>query len=259
MRKMMEGVVLLGTGRRAMLDGYTAAGKTGTAQKVDHRTGRYGSKYVASFIGFAPVNQPAVTVAVILDSAAGLHQGGQVSAPVFQRVAQQVLEYLHVPHDTELRNQNRLLMQAAVKDRDLEEDSPDHPGEVLQEAETADASSGSPAPAPAASPGTQLVLAARVQPAFVPQAQAATIPVGPAGALQAPGQPGPEPRAGVIVNMDTVVVPSLLGKSMRSAVEAVQESGMVLDAHGSGVAREQSPLPGARVPRGGRVAVRFAR
>ena len=60
------------------------------------------TKYVASFAGFAPINNPAIMVAVILDSAVGLHQGGQVSAPVFQRMAQQVLEYLHMPHDVEL-------------------------------------------------------------------------------------------------------------------------------------------------------------
>ena len=100
MRQMMQRVVLHGTGRKAMLEGYSSAGKTGTAQKVDPATGAYSrTKYVASFAGFAPINNPAVTVAVILDSAVGLHQGGQVAAPVFQRITQQVLEYMHVPHD----------------------------------------------------------------------------------------------------------------------------------------------------------------
>jgi cell division protein FtsI (penicillin-binding protein 3) len=104
MKKMMEGVVLFGTARRAILDGYTVAGKTGTAQKVDPATGAYSkTKYVASFIGFSPVNTPAITIAVILDSPIGLHQGGQVCAPVFKRIAQQVLEYLHVPHDLDVK------------------------------------------------------------------------------------------------------------------------------------------------------------
>jgi len=81
MKKMMEGVVLFGTARRAILNGYSVAGKTGTAQKVDPATGVYSkTKYVASFIGFAPVNTPAITIAVILDSPVGLHQGGQVCA-----------------------------------------------------------------------------------------------------------------------------------------------------------------------------------
>src|SRR6202140_2388945 len=103
MRQMMQGVVLHGTGTKAKLIGYSSAGKTGTGQKVDPATHAYSrTKYVGSFAGFAPINNPAVTVAVILDSAVGLHQGGQVSAPVFRRITQQVLEYMHVPHDVEL-------------------------------------------------------------------------------------------------------------------------------------------------------------
>ena len=80
MRSMMEKVVFEGTGRKAILEGYSAAGKTGTAQKVDPATGAYSkTKYIGSFAGFAPVNNPQIVVAVILDSAVGLHQGGQVS------------------------------------------------------------------------------------------------------------------------------------------------------------------------------------
>jgi len=130
MRSMMQKVVLEGTGRKAILEGYTSAGKTGTAQKVDPATGAYSkTKYVGSFAGFAPVNNPQIVVAVILDSAVGLHQGGQISAPVFRRVAQQVLEYLHTPHDLPLApNRQLLLAQAKMKDKDLEEGTPDHPG-----------------------------------------------------------------------------------------------------------------------------------
>src|SRR6202165_1836623 len=137
MRSMMQKVVLEGTGRKAILEGYTSAGKTGTAQKVDPATGAYSkTKYVGSFAGFAPVNNPQIVVAVILDSAVGLHQGGQVSAPVFRRVAQQALEYLHVPHDLPLAPQHQLLLGSAkARDKDLEEGTPDHPGEPLETAE----------------------------------------------------------------------------------------------------------------------------
>src|SRR5579863_8341304 len=111
MRSMMEKVVLEGTGRKAVLEGYSSAGKTGTAQKVDPATGAYSkTKYIGSFAGFAPVNNPQIVVAVILDSAVGLHQGGQVSAPVFRRISQQVLEYMHVPHDMPLAPQHQLLL-----------------------------------------------------------------------------------------------------------------------------------------------------
>ncbi len=264
MRQMMEGVVLFGTARRAILDGYTSAGKTGTAQKVDPKTGRYGSKYVASFIGFAPVNNPSVTVAVIIDSAVGLHQGGQICAPVFARVAQDVLAYLHVAHDTELKtNPQRLLLRASVKDRDLEEGSPDHFGEPLQWAENATlpvAPSANNVVLPSEQVGGR-VTGARLVPAshssLIPSAQAAVAPS--AAPLGSPAQPGPTAAAGVVVSVDGVVVPSFAGKSLRGAIEAAEQAGIVLDVQGSGIAREQSPAPGTRVPPGGKVAIRFAR
>src|SRR5277367_3804774 len=102
MRKMMEDVVLIGTAHEAVhLNGYSAAGKTGTAQKIDPATRTYSkTKFVASFVGFAPVNNPAIAVAVIMDSPDhSMHMGAQASAPVFQDLAQQILEYLGVPHD----------------------------------------------------------------------------------------------------------------------------------------------------------------
>jgi cell division protein FtsI (penicillin-binding protein 3) len=100
LRDMMESVILEGTGKPAKLDGYTAAGKSGTAQKIDPATGRYSpNQYVASFVGFAPVNTPVVTILVVLDSPVGLHYGGDVGGPVFKRISEQVLAYLVVSHD----------------------------------------------------------------------------------------------------------------------------------------------------------------
>lgn len=100
MRQMLEGVVLNGTGKLARLDGYTAAGKTGTAQKFDIATGHYSAhNLIASFVGFAPINTPVITILVQLDSPEGAHEGGMVAAPTFKRVAQQVLAYMDVPHD----------------------------------------------------------------------------------------------------------------------------------------------------------------
>jgi cell division protein FtsI (penicillin-binding protein 3) len=152
MRQMMQGVVLHGTGTKARLIGYSSAGKTGTAQKVDPATHAYShTKYVATFAGFAPVNNPAVTIAVVLDSAVGLHQGGQVSAPVFTRIAQQVLEYLHTPHDLEIpANRQVLLAREKTSEKDLEEGSPDHPGEEL---DVADAAPSDAVPFPAVQRG----------------------------------------------------------------------------------------------------------
>jgi cell division protein FtsI/penicillin-binding protein 2 len=96
-RKMLEGVVLQGTGKAAQMGGYRAAGKTGTAQKVDEKTKRYSqTKYVASFAGFAPVDNPEVACIVSIDEPIGAHHGGDVAAPIFARVVAEALRTLGV-------------------------------------------------------------------------------------------------------------------------------------------------------------------
>jgi cell division protein FtsI (penicillin-binding protein 3) len=96
-----EDVVLSGTARRAALEGYRAAGKTGTAQKAVN--GRYApNKYMASFIGFAPLPAPRITVLVQIDEPQGSHYGGEVCAPVFKAIAQESLLQLKVPPDRDL-------------------------------------------------------------------------------------------------------------------------------------------------------------
>jgi cell division protein FtsI (penicillin-binding protein 3) len=270
MRSMMQKVVLEGTGRKATLEGYSSAGKTGTGQKVDPATGVYSkTKYVATFAGFAPVNNPQIVVAVILDSAVGPHQGGQVSAPVFHRIAQQVLEYLHVPHDLPLMPKHQLLLaQSKIKDEDLADDTPDHPGEPLETAEVdglgpdtsnsvrtrPEHDSKSPSPATTERP-TSVVQAAVREP----------LATTPANANQ-PAQPKPAPAPTKLAASGTVVldveqggieVPSFVGKTVRGAVEAAQDAGLELDAVGSGVARQQTPAAGTHVPAGSRVTVQF--
>ena len=106
MRKMMEGVVLYGSGTPAQLNGYSSGGKTGTAQKIDPATHTYSrTMHIASFAGIAPVNNPVISVAVVIDnpSKGPSYYGTAVSAPVFAEVAQTVLEYLSVPHDIEVQ------------------------------------------------------------------------------------------------------------------------------------------------------------
>lgn len=92
-RSMLESVVLEGTAKAATIDGYRVAGKTGTAQKVIGR-GYAANKYIASFVGFAPVKDPVLAAAVVLDEPWPLYHGGEVAAPVFSRIASQILLYL---------------------------------------------------------------------------------------------------------------------------------------------------------------------
>jgi cell division protein FtsI/penicillin-binding protein 2 len=270
MKQMMQGVVLHGTGKKAILEGYSSAGKTGTAQKVDPSTHAYShTKYVASFAGFAPINDPAITVAVILDSAVGLHQGGQVSAPVFQRVTQQVLEYLHTPHDVELPPSRQVLLaERRVKDQDVEEGSPDRLGDTLDAADIPP-TDASDQPAVASAASSPNITASVVMPAALRQAEPAVPAVPKQNQTARPeDKPGASPLPVHLQSSGTVVleveqggiaVPSFLGKSVRAAIEMAQESGLDLDVVGSGLAREQSPPPGSHVASGSQVTVTFGR
>jgi cell division protein FtsI/penicillin-binding protein 2 len=102
LKAMLESVVLKGTGKAAQITGYRAAGKTGTAQKLNEATGRYWSdRFVASFAGFAPVDHPEIACVVSIDDPIGLHHGGDVAAPVFARVVSDTLRLLGVPAEEE--------------------------------------------------------------------------------------------------------------------------------------------------------------
>ena len=112
LRGMLEGVTLNGTAKKAQLDGYSAAGKTGTAQKIDPKTKAYSStKFVGSFVGFAPVSNPQVAIIVVIDEPAGAYHGGDVAAPVFREVAEQVLPALNVMPDIETKSAPDLIAQ----------------------------------------------------------------------------------------------------------------------------------------------------
>ncbi len=86
-----------GTGKLAAVDGFTVAGKTGTAQKIDNETGRYSrDRFISSFIGFVPSDSPELVILIIIDEPKGVSWGGSVAAPVFHRIAEQALRYMHV-------------------------------------------------------------------------------------------------------------------------------------------------------------------
>lgn len=103
MRDILMGVIERGTGKKARLKMYTAAGKTGTAQKVEEG-GRYShSKFIASFLGFAPAVDPKVVILVMVDEPGPVYYGGTVAAPVFGRIAEEVLKYMKVEPDGKRR------------------------------------------------------------------------------------------------------------------------------------------------------------
>jgi cell division protein FtsI (penicillin-binding protein 3) len=110
--EMMVGVTEgNGTGVQARVDGFSVAGKTGTAQKADPKTGRYSRDgFVASFVGFVPARQPVLAMAVTIDEPMVEHMGGAVAGPVFRRIAEAALNYLGVtPEGTRVADLQKLV------------------------------------------------------------------------------------------------------------------------------------------------------
>jgi cell division protein FtsI (penicillin-binding protein 3)/stage V sporulation protein D (sporulation-specific penicillin-binding protein) len=99
MMAMLKGVVLEGTGTQAAIPGYTVAGKTGTAAKIES-SGRYStSRYVASFVGMVPATKPEFVVMVMVDEPRGNFYGGVVAAPAFAEIARFNLQHFEIPPD----------------------------------------------------------------------------------------------------------------------------------------------------------------
>ena len=224
MRNMLEGVVLNGTGTFARLDGYTSAGKTGTAQKIDPDTGRYSpTQLIASFVGFAPINNPAVTILVQLDSPSiGSHMGGAAAGPVFKQVAEQTLAYLNVPHDEALSPKALRARRGAA-------------------AQPAPADVSDFDPVQVESPGEPEI---EGQPPV-------SAPVPPAASDSAPTVE--------IAEGQGVQLPTLTGKTVRQVMEICQKLGVNPVFVGEGIAQQQQPEAGAVTRRGGSVTVWFGR
>ncbi|OGW75439.1 MAG: hypothetical protein A2Z72_06490 [Omnitrophica bacterium RBG_13_46_9] len=98
-KELLRGVVERGTGKQAAPDNYSACGKTGTAQKVRPGGGYYQDKYIASFIGFAPYDNPKIALAICVDEPQGKHFGSQVGGPAFKSIMEKVLAYMEVQPD----------------------------------------------------------------------------------------------------------------------------------------------------------------
>ena len=268
MRKMMEGVVLYGTGKPAQLNGYSSGGKTGTAQKVDPVTHLYSkTMHIASFAGFAPVNNPVISVAVVMDNPKGIsYYGTAVSAPVFAEVAQQVLEYLNVPHDIDVQqpkaktNLKEAKLEKPIQEDDSDDDQanvnalfaaandlpPDDPlRQPLQSTQPQQAASQ---PAPSASGSGSSAKSGEAQQAVSGQAPSAS-----------PAPPPPKPTYVAINDGKQLKVPSLVGLPIRSVIEMTAAEGLQVEISGSGTVREQAPAPGTQVPSGTKIVVHCGR
>jgi cell division protein FtsI (penicillin-binding protein 3) len=291
MRSMMQGIVLEGTGKAAALNGYSSGGKTGTAQKIDPATHTYShTKLVASFAGIAPVSNPAVSIAVVIDTpTVGSRYGAAVSAPVFSDVAQQVLEYLGVPHDMPLKSKKEMQQNIAANAHD---DVPDESGSDLNAmfAEINSLPPDDPLRQPAASAAMAENAAAdkaaeraqqvaeisaaevpkslpqKVMAAFHANGDTTSVMPDSGGAelpLAAPHiAPAVQMRGNGAVIVDSgkrVSVPDFRDEGLRLVVQGAGALGLRVQPVGSGLAREQVPLPGTMVPLGTEIVVRFTR
>jgi cell division protein FtsI (penicillin-binding protein 3) len=255
MRKMMEGVVLYGTGRSAQLNGYSSGGKTGTAQKIDPATHLYSkTMHIASFAGFAPVNNPVIAVAVIMDNPKGDYYGASVSAPVFAEVAQQVLEYLSVPHDITVRRTRSTAIMKVAEDDAHEQTADIH---ALY-----DAANDLPNDDPLRDP-SQI---APPKPSL-PGAPPASAVLSAASGAPAPQSTSAQPQSTPQTVTQTVIldagkklrVPSLIGLPVRKVIEQAAAAGLDVQITGSGLVREQAPAPGTMVAQGTKIVVRCGR
>ena len=265
MRKMMEGVVLFGTGKAAQLNGYSSGGKTGTAQKIDPATHTYSkTKHVASFAGFAPVNDPVIAVAVVMDEPHGDYYGAAVSAPVFAEVAQQVLEYLGVPHDVDLRP-----AKLGPREKPIVEDEADSQSQDIKALYDAandlpadDPQSANAPPAPVVAQNSNASdnkpTDASAKPAQPAQQQSKATST-PALAQLAQNVPPPMVKSVTVSEATQLRVPSLVGLSVRDVIVQAASAGLDVDVTGSGTVREQAPAAGTMVAEGTKIVVKCSR
>jgi cell division protein FtsI (penicillin-binding protein 3) len=233
MRQILAAVVDHGTGIPARLVGYTSAGKTGTAQKIDANRAYSRSHYVASFIGFAPTTRPAVTILVVIDTPVGAHHGTEVAAPVFKSIAEQTLGYLNVPQDNPSR---------------WPQPSPPVPGRSLSQ------NRGNFAgllPLDRGRPGV----------ATSPVQKASYINGLSSDSSLTGGTPPSGGATSTVVLGDgpLVTVPDFSRWSARRVAETCEKLHLDLNVAGTGLVVEQNPLPGVKVLSGTNVSVRMAR
>ncbi len=220
LRGMLEGVTLNGTAKKAQLDGYTAAGKTGTAQKIDPKTGRYSSsKFVASFVGFAPVINPAVVIIVVIDEPAGAYHGGDIAAPVFRQIAEQILPEMGVMPDTDFKAPNELIAGTGKTPQQPPEEIARRQDEVKREE----------------------------------QVRRSTLPK-----VEARDDRGGEIVYAAAAHR-AILMPDLRGRSVRDVARACAQLGMQVEAHGEGRVVRQSPEAGAELRSNQVIYVDFAR
>jgi cell division protein FtsI (penicillin-binding protein 3) len=288
LRQMMEGVVLHGTGKHAALRGYTAGGKTGSAQIYDVEARAYTHHYNASFLGFAPVANPQIVIAVTVHHTptgdAGF--GGTVAAPVFREIATTALRILDVPKDLPDGTLRTARSDADADVSDLaiaglgggpdEESAPAaKPTKAerakIAAAKKADAKSTREAAAAAAKAAhNNSVQSASNSAASDRSVSSVTPPPVREGASASAEASSPDRRPFLTDESQPVLTagtqapggqraPDFRGKSVRFVLEETMAAGFQVETHGEGLARSQDPPPGTPLRPHATLRVQFGR
>jgi len=232
---ILEQVVKDGTGRNAYIEGYRVAGKTGTAQKISPSGGYLPSEYVASFVGFAPANNPRLACIVVIDAPTGYpYYGGTVAAPVLREIMRDALRYLEVP-----------LQGMPVQDEGEEKEKlvsvPDVVNLTLAEALDYMRKQGLEVQVE----GTGNVVWSQSPRAYTRVRKGTRAVIYLSQVRNNSGQ-------------EEVTVPDVRGKSMREVAKMLSRIGLHMEPQGSGLAVKQKPAPGTRVKSGSVVVIEFA-
>ncbi|MEX2355625.1 MAG: penicillin-binding transpeptidase domain-containing protein [Thermaerobacterales bacterium] len=242
-RELMGRVVDNGTGVRAQIEGYSIGGKTGTSQKIEG--GRIAAgRYIASFIGIAPISDPQVLVYVLIDEPQGIYYGGWVAAPVAGAIMRDVLHYLQIPPDDPdaagpdssrlsvdpTRVPNVVNLSLAEAEQVL-----NYAGLKLKRDQGVDENQG---------------MMQRVTGQF--PASGARVKTGVEVVVTTTGEDVEN------VSWTLVSVPELAAATPKEAADLLAAVGLRLDAIGDGVVDRQDPAPGERVPGGSYVRVVFS-
>ncbi len=230
---ILESVVVNGSGFRAKVPGYRVAGKTGTAEKPE--AGRYSDKRIASFLGFAPVEDPKIAIIVIWDEPdVGISYGGVVAAPTFQAILKDVLRYMEIPPSMPPQTEEPSQESQQVIVPNLIGHNPDDAGRLLVAQFGLDVSTKgqgirvvhqTPAPEAKVKRGTTVIL-------YLDQPESYNVE-------------------------GDVIVPNVIGKTMKDVAVILSDLGLRMEAEGTGVAKSSQPQHGTSVKRGAIIQVRF--
>ncbi len=231
-REMLIGVVSEGSGSNAAIDGYLIGGKTGTAQKAENGVYAAG-KYVGSFIGMVPANDPELVCLVVVDEPSGSYYGSQTAAPIFKDVMTDVLRYLGIaptePVEEEEDSSSVTAQVPNLVDMDVDSAVEKLRALGLSAEVTGDGplvTVQSPSPYSTVDSNSTVGLTA--------------------GGVEQSG------------DSTLVDVPNLFGKRYSEAVSILSELGLKMSAEGSGVVYDQDPARGTAVESGSTVTVYFS-